>query len=187
MPDGRTAGEPAPRSEFGQYLDRLKSENVQGWARDSARSSRKGWKGSGEGKAGWGPGGGGTGTGYGTGTGSGAAGQGVGQGGGGGYLDPRVRMVVNSFPHTSIENRYTAVAYPDLKIKKAQYASGWWNVYIEIHTDASGNVARYQVLRPETDGPLERIFLGQVKREVANWKFDPVAAEIHIDVRFYVE
>ncbi|HEY5765505.1 MAG TPA: hypothetical protein VIS30_05700, partial [Candidatus Deferrimicrobiaceae bacterium] len=85
------------------------------------------------------------------------------------------------------EDRYTRVAYPDLKFKKSEYTSGWWNVYIQIRTDAEGRIRKYDVLRPETNGPLERQFVDQVKREIVTWRFDPVEAEILVDVRFYVE
>jgi len=107
--------------------------------------------------------------------------------GGGGYLDSRVKMVVTSYPPTSIERRHTHVSYPDLKIRKHQYTSGWWNVFIQIKTDAGGNVIRTELLRPETDGPLEKIFVEQVRREIAQWSFDRTAAEINVDVRFHVE
>ncbi|HQU13835.1 MAG TPA: hypothetical protein PKV70_06260, partial [Thermodesulfobacteriota bacterium] len=70
---------------------------------------------------------------------------------------------------------------------KTQYTSGWWNVYIQIRTDGGGNVIRTDLLRPETDGPLEKIFVAQVRREIARWSFDRTAAEINVDVRFYVE
>jgi hypothetical protein len=60
-------------------------------------------------------------------------------------------------------------------------------VHIQIWTDGSGKIVRYDVLRPETNGKLERLFVQQVKKEVERWEFDPVAAEINIDVRFYVE
>lgn len=87
----------------------------------------------------------------------------------------------------NIESRFRPVPYPDLKIKKSQLASGWWNVYIELHTGNDGHVERSKVLRPETDGPVERVFVEQVRREVDRWTFDPGSAEIHVDVRFYVE
>ncbi|HQU13304.1 MAG TPA: hypothetical protein PKV70_03565, partial [Thermodesulfobacteriota bacterium] len=38
-----------PIGEYGEYLARLRSEGVQGWARDSAGRMRQGWKGSGKG------------------------------------------------------------------------------------------------------------------------------------------
>ncbi len=129
----------------------------------------------------------GAGTGGGTGSGS----------GGGTYLDPRVRMVVVQYPvdasgtvlvdsARNIEGRLRQVPYPDIKFKKSQYTSGWWNVYLQIRTGRDGKVERVVVLRPETDGPLERRFVEQVRREVQRWDLDP-QAEIHVDVRFYVE
>jgi hypothetical protein len=96
-------------------------------------------------------------------------------------------MVVTSYPPTSIEDRHTLVSYPDVKVKKHQYTSGWWNVFIQIRTDGGGNVIRTDILRPETDGPLEKIFVEQVRREIARWSFDRTAAEINVDVRFHVE
>lgn len=184
---GTPGGEPGsgdpPLSEYGQYLAKLRSEGVQGWARESSKNLRQGWKGTGSGA--------GTGAGWGQGSGSGGGGKGGGGGGKGtggvGFLDPRVQMVVTSYPPTGIERGFTAIPYPEIKIKKSNYVSGWWNVYIQIRTDANGRITRYDVLRPETDGALENLFVEQVKKEVARWTFDPVPAEIHVDVRFYVE
>jgi len=96
-------------------------------------------------------------------------------------------MVVTSYPGTGIEDRFTWVPYPDLKFKRSDYTAGWWNVYIQILTDRDGKIRKLEVLRPETDGPVERQFVDQVKREIARWRFDPVEAEILVDVRFYVE
>ena len=182
--EGGVQGSP-PIGEYGEYLARLRSEGVQGWARDSAGRMRQGWKGSGKGGKGLGTGSGG-GEGGGSGVGGGGGGGGTGTGGGG-YLDPRVKMVVTSYPPTSIERSHTQVSYPDLKVRKQQYTSGWWNVFIQIRTDGGGNVIRTDLLRPETDGPMEKIFVDQVRREIARWSFDRTAAEINVDVRFYVE
>jgi hypothetical protein len=173
--EGGGQGSP-PIGEYGEYLARLRSEGVQGWARDSAGRMQQGWKGSGKG-----------GKGLGIGSGGGDGGGGGGRGTGDGYLDSRVRMVVTSYPPTSIERSYTQVSYPDLKVRKHQYTSGWWNVFIQIRTDGGGNVIRTDLLRPETDGPLEKIFVEQVRREIARWSFDRTAAEINVDVRFHVE
>jgi hypothetical protein len=96
-------------------------------------------------------------------------------------------VVVTSYPPTSIEKKHGYVKYPDKKIKKHQYAAGWWNVFIQIQTDSQGGVVRSKVLRPETDGPLQRIFIQQVQDEVSRWSFDRQSAEINVDVRFYVE
>ena len=179
--EGGAQGSP-PVGEYGEYLARLRSEGVQGWARDSAGRMRQGWKGSGKGGKGLGIGSGG-----GEGGGGGGTGGGGGGGKGGGYLDPRVRMVVTSYPPTSIDRSHTQVTYPDLKVSKREYTSGWWNVFLQIRTDGEGKVIRIDLLRPETDGPLEKIFVEQVRREIARWSFDRTAAEINVDVRFYVE
>lgn len=179
-------------TEYGRYLARLRSESVQGWARETARSSKLGWKGTGIEQ--WGVGGG-SGKGFGSGTGAGAGTQ---QGAGSGYLDPRVRMVVTSYPldaHgkvienrvANLESRLSRVSYPDRQFRKHEFTSGWWNVYIELRTDGNGNIARSDVLRPESDGRLERLFVEQVMKEIRQWKFDPVEAKIHVDVRFHVE
>jgi hypothetical protein len=183
---GAPGGEPGsgdpPLGVYDQYLAKLRSEDVQGWARESSKNMRQGWKGTGSGT---GPGGG-----WGPGAGRGGGGKGAlgGKGSGGsGYLDPRVRMVVTSYPSTGIDRRYTVVPYPEIKVKKSEYTSGWWNVYIEILTDANGNITKYDVLRPETGGALEKLFVEQVRKEIARWSFDPTPAEIHVDVRFHVE
>jgi hypothetical protein len=165
-------------SAYGSYLARLRSEGVQGWARDSAGRAKQEWKGSGKAGTGWGAGG--------TGAGEGPGGKGTGKGGGG-YLDPRVQMVVTSYPPTAIEKGYTQVPYPDLKVKQHQATAGWWNVYIQVVTDKDGRVVRRKVLRPETDGPLERMFVDQVQKEIDRWAFERAEAEILVDVRFHVE
>ncbi len=102
-------------------------------------------------------------------------------------MDPRVRMVVTSYPRTGIEERYSPVKYPDLRFKKHEYTLGWWDVYVELWTGKDGKVKSLKVLRPTTDGEIERQFVAQVKKEIARWTFDPVEAEIHVDVRFHVE
>lgn len=189
---------PGTQSEFGEYLAHLRSEDVQGWARNSAKASRQGWKGSGAGSGGW-QAGADMGTGSRGGGRSGKSGS-AGSGGtrGGAFLDPRVRMVVVQYPldangdaaagkARNIEGRLRQVPYPDLKVKQSQFTSGWWNVYIELWTKKDGRIDRYNVLRPETKGPLERVFIDQVKREMEQWTFDPGISEVHVDVRFYVE
>lgn len=163
------------KSEIDSYLDRLKSKSVQGWARETANQNRQDWKSAvkaedrpavvkdrgsdGGSRPGPGP----------------------------GYLDPRVKVVVTSYPSTGIERRHTQIPYPDRKVQKNRFTAGWWNVYVQIRTDATGKIARRDVLRPETNGPLERIFVEQVNREIDKWSFDPKEAEINVDVRFYVE
>jgi hypothetical protein len=168
------SGSPA-ETAFGSYLARLKSSGVQGWARESANQKRQNWKGTGkaenrsEAKR------------------DSRTDGGRRTGPGTGYLDPRVKVVVTSYPPTGIEQRYTQIQYPDRKFKKQQFTSGWWNVYIQVRTDATGRVVQKKVLQPETNGPLESIFVEQVNREIDKWTFDPKETEINVDVRFYVE
>jgi hypothetical protein len=179
--EGPGSGPPV-ETEFGSYLARLKSEGVQGWAKESASQQRQGWRGTG--KAGGMRAAGGTppeASGGGKGRNPGAGGTGT------GFLDPRVKVVVTSYPPTGIEQRHTHIPYPDRKVKKHQFTSGWWNVYVQVRTDATGKIARRDVLLPETNGPLERIFVEQVNQEIDKWSFDRKEAEINVDVRFYVE
>jgi hypothetical protein len=190
-------------SKFANFLAGLQSSGVRGAAKDAAEKSQRAYKGtgSGSGAEGWGSGsggrgggaGGGSGTGYGSGSGSGSGG-----GSGGGYLDPRVKMIVIRYPidssglvveskGTNIERSFRQVPYPNLKIKQSRFTAGWMNVYLKLRTSAEGEPSSIEVLRPETDGPLERQFLDQVRKEVKKWSFEPKEAEIHVDVRFYVE
>lgn len=173
---------PPVETEFGSYLAWVKSEGVQGWAKESASQQRQGWRGTG--KAGGMRAAGGPppeASGGGKGRNPGAGGTGT------GFLDPRVKVVVTSYPPTGIEQRHTHIPYPDRKVKKHQFTSGWWNVYVQVRTDATGKIARRDVLLPETNGPLERIFVEQVNQEIDKWSFDRKEAEINVDVRFYVE
>lgn len=179
---GAGQGAPPGDSAYASYLAKLRSEGVQGWARDSAGRAQQGWRGSGKTRGGWG-----TGSGNASGAGDGSGGTGSGKGGGGGYLDPRVRVVVTSYPPTEIERRHTQVPYPDLKVKQHQVTTGWWNVYIQLYTDKEGRIVRRTVLRPESDGPVEKMFVSQVQKEIDRWSFDRAEAEILVDVRFYVE
>lgn len=197
-PAAKTQEGAPPQTEFGKYLASIRSSNVQGWAKESAMKSRQGWKGTGSGSGtgsgdGWGAGSGsggggraGTGTGPG---GSGTGGSGSGRGGDGAaaFMDPRVKMVVTSYPPTAIERKYAQIPYPNLKFKQSKFTAGWWNVYIKVRVDSNGEPSGMEVLRPETDGVLEKQFVAQVKREVEKWNFEPKSAEVHVDVRFYVE
>ncbi len=87
----------------------------------------------------------------------------------------------------NVEGRFRPVPYPDVKVKQSRFTSGWWNVYIELWTTKDGRIERYNVLRPETKGPQEKVFIDQVTKEMTRWSFEPGRSEIHVDVRFYVE
>ncbi|HEY5997336.1 MAG TPA: hypothetical protein VIU29_09950 [Candidatus Deferrimicrobiaceae bacterium] len=198
-PSPSTRVQTEPPSKFANFLAGLQSSGVRGAAKEAAEKSQRAYKGSGSGSGteGWGAGSGGRGGGSGGGSGTGFGG-GSGSGSGGGYLDPRVKMIVIRYPidssgivaeskGTNIEKGFRQVPYPNLKVKQSRFTAGWMNVYLKLRTNADGEVASTEVLRPETDGALERQFLDQVKREVKKWSFEPEKAEIHVDVRFYVE
>ncbi len=102
-------------------------------------------------------------------------------------LDNRVQMVVNSYPSTPIEHNYSFIPYPELRIKRKDYQAGWTSVYIEIFIDSRGRIDRLKVLRPEIPNELEQVFVDAVLSTVLSWKFSGEKAEIHVDVRFYVE
>jgi hypothetical protein len=87
----------------------------------------------------------------------------------------------------NIEGKYRQVPYPEIKVKATGFSAGWQSVYMKLRTDASGNVVSRTVLRPEGSNPMERTFIDTVQKSVARWEFDPGDAEIHVDVRFYVE
>lgn len=102
-------------------------------------------------------------------------------------LDPRVQMIVNSYPPTSIERKYSYVLYPDIKIEKKDYQKGWTSVYFEVAIDSRGGIEEIELLRPREPNELERTFVDAVLETIHTWRFDRKRAEIHVDVRFYVE
>ena len=203
-PSVAAKGQAESPSKFANFLAGLQTSGVRGAAREAAERSQRAYKGSGTGggSEGWGTGpggrGGGTGGGVGSGTGGGFGGGTGGGGKGGNYLDPRVKMVVIRYPFDpsgvvneskgmNIERNFRQIPYPNLKVKQSKISQGWMNVYLKMRTDGEGNVVSVDVLRPDTNGPLERQFVEQVKKESSKWSFDPKEAEIHVDVRFYVE
>lgn len=200
-PSVAAAGQQAEPSKFASFLAGLQSSGVRGASKEAAEKSQRAYKGtgSGTGTEGWGSGPGGRGGGFGGGSGSGfGSGSGTGSGAGPGYLDPRVKMVVIRYPvdatgkvqedkGVNLEHRLRQVPYPNIKVRQSKFTAGWWNVYIKVRTDEEGKPAGMEVLRPDSDGPLERQFVDQVRREIGKWSFDPKVAEIHVDVRFYVE
>lgn len=102
-------------------------------------------------------------------------------------LDPRVQMVVNSYPPTSIERNYPRVQYPSIKVDKKDYQKGWTSVYFQILTNSDGRIVDINLLRPEKPTEFERVFVEAVRSTVQTWKLDRTKAEVHVDVRFYVE
>jgi outer membrane biosynthesis protein TonB len=102
-------------------------------------------------------------------------------------LDARVQMVVNSYPTTSIEHTYSYVPYPNLEVKKKDYQKGWMSIYVEVRVDSRGRIDELHLIRPQFPNELEQLFADSVIEAIRAWRFDRRKAEIHVDVRFYVE
>lgn len=158
----------------------------------------------GEAAAGLGTGGGkgagadGAGAGAGAGDGSGARGTGSGRGGKSqakpapvsreGELDRRVQMIVKSYPPSRIEEAYEAIPYPGVIIRKSNFQQGWCQVYLVLQINGSGEVESVVVERPQAgDRPQYESLIKAVEGSVRAWDYDRVRAEVHVDVRFYVE
>jgi hypothetical protein len=152
-----------------------------------------------------GAGGQGTGQGTGSGAGSGLGASGTGGWGGGGRgsgrgdrkpvetkvdagLDRRVQMVVKSYPKTAIEENYDPIPYPTRIISRSDFQKGWCQVYLVIAVGESGEIQKISVERPKEEdrAPYEEL-IAAVEKAVRGWDYDKVAAEINVDVRFYVE
>ncbi len=105
------------------------------------------------------------------------------------YLDPRVKLVVVSYPTSSIEKNHPTIFYPDVKVKKRELQSGWCNIVVSINTDERGNAIRQNILRPAREelSEREKLFLEHTLEELKGWSFDRVKSEIVIDVRYFVE
>lgn len=103
-------------------------------------------------------------------------------------LDKRVQMVVKSYPPTSIEEDFDYIRYPAIIFTKRNFQQGWCRVYLVATIDGSGRVSGVNIERP---GPEERDrfkeLIETVRKSVSRWKFEKKKAEVHVDVRFYVE
>jgi hypothetical protein len=139
-------------------------------------------------------GGRGSGTGRGEGTGSGSSGSGSGgkppakvaeiDGG----FDRRVNIVVTSYPPTSIERYFTEIPYPEVIIRKSNFQQGVCQVYLILRIDARGDVEKVLVERPDPAAREQyKMLIAAVEAAVRSWDYDRVAAEVHVDVRFFVE
>jgi hypothetical protein len=103
-------------------------------------------------------------------------------------LDRRVQMIVKSYPQTSVEENFDYIRYPEIIIKRSNFQSGWCRVYLVLSIDSGGNVSRVAIERPK---PAERqqynALIGAVESAVRRWRYENTKAEVHVDVRFYVE
>jgi hypothetical protein len=107
----------------------------------------------------------------------------------GGYLDPRVRTKVVSYPPTSVETSHPPIPYPDLRFHREALQAGICRVWYRVWTDRSGRVARTELKAPSTPADLARYapFVEAVKHSVDRWVFDRTEAEVHVDVLFEIE
>ena len=144
---------------------------------------------------GGGSGGEGTGTGSGAGDGSGAGRAGSGRGGKPAVaapheaeLDRRVQMIVKSYPPSGIEENYAPIPYPVVIIRKSNFQQGWCQVYLVLEINDGGEVENVHVERPQAaDRAQYEALIKAVEASARTWDYDKVRAEVHVDVRFYVE
>jgi len=103
-------------------------------------------------------------------------------------LDRRVQMVVKSYPPSAIEEDFDYIRYPEIIIGRSSFQKGWCQVYLVLTVDGGGRVTGIEVQRPgkEKQGQFSRL-IATVQEAVKGWPFAERAAEVHVDVRFYVE
>lgn len=114
---------------------------------------------------------------------------GSGGGDGDGFMDPRIRATVVSYPPTSVVEAFPPIPYPDLRFRRSQIRESICRVYYRVWTDAKGRITRRQLLNPEspTSRKTYAPFIDAVRSSVEEWPFDRVEAEIHVDVLFEIE
>jgi len=102
-------------------------------------------------------------------------------------MDRRVQMIVKSYPPTSIEDSFDSIRYPEIIIKRSNFQRGWCRVYLVL-TVGDGRIRKVHVERPRSEEREEYARLIEaVEAAVGNWDYDNGEAEVHVDVRFYVE
>jgi hypothetical protein len=102
-------------------------------------------------------------------------------------MDRRVQMIVKSYPSTSIEDSFDSIRYPEIIIKRSNFQRGWCRVYLVL-TVGDGRIRKVHVERPRSEEREQYARLIEaVEAAVGNWDYDNGEAEVHVDVRFYVE
>lgn len=104
-------------------------------------------------------------------------------------LDSRIRMSVVSYPPTAVEKKFQPVTYPDLRLKRSQLEAGICRVYLRFWVSDAGKVVRSEVKTPSDAASQEKYepFITAVKNSVATWYFEPVEAQVHVDVLFEIK
>ncbi|WP_025321260.1 hypothetical protein [Deferrisoma camini] len=120
------------------------------------------------------------------GAGPGGAGAGPGEEG---YLDPRIRVTVVSYPPTSIEELHPPISYPDLRFHRRELQKGICRVWYRVWTDRTGRIVKTQLKAPASreEQELYAPFVDAVVKSVESWPFERREAEIHVDVLFEIE
>ncbi len=178
----RTLAPGGKLSFFGEYQEAAAGG---GGAGDDAQ-----WQGRGAGARGAGAG---AGDGYGRGSGGGSGGGGkaavkVASSPKDAGLDRRVQMVVTSYPTTSIERYFDPISYPEVIIRKSNFQQGWCQVYLVLSVSDRGDILRVSIERPSAESRSQyEALINTVESAVRSWDYDRVAAEVHVDVRFFVE
>ncbi len=106
-----------------------------------------------------------------------------------GFLDPRIRVTVVSYPPTDIETGYPPIQYPDLRFHRNQLEAGICRVWYRVWTDGTGSIVRRQLKSPagEADRVRYAPFIEAVRTSVESWPFERRKAEVHVDVLFEIE
>ncbi len=103
-------------------------------------------------------------------------------------FDKRVKLIVTSFPETSIERNHGMIVYPDRVIGRGNYQEGWCQVYLILNIDEDGRVKKILVERPsKEEQPRYAELIEAVTHAVEGWSFERTRAEVHVDARFFVE
>jgi len=103
-------------------------------------------------------------------------------------LDRRVQMVVTSYPPSRSDEDHDPIPYPEMVIHKSDFQQGWCQVYLVLEINGSGEVEKVLVQRPRSeDRSRYEALIKTVEDSVRSWDYDKVRAEVHVDVRFYVE
>jgi hypothetical protein len=102
-------------------------------------------------------------------------------------MDRRVQMIVKSYPSTSIEDNFDSIRYPEIIIKRSNFQRGWCRVYLVLNV-GGGRIRKIHVERPRSEVREQYARLIEaVEAAVGDWDYDKGEAEVHVDVRFYVE
>jgi len=99
-----------------------------------------------------------------------------------------VQVVDTSYPPAHIDEDHDTIPYPEENSRKSDIKKGWCQVYLILSISERGEVldATVERPRPEERSRFEPLITA-VDAAVRTWDYDRVKAEVHVDVRFYVE